>query len=113
MKSLHELDERVVAAKTWVLVLWEDIISNVLGGLLLSRLGEMILRRVQYRILGSLAGGLIRLGEIGPCWDIVVHHHGKGGEFSRWDPRKMTLPSFFLKLGTVVSFPREDDIVYL
>ncbi|PPR88564.1 hypothetical protein GOBAR_AA32121 [Gossypium barbadense] len=22
---------------------------------------------------------------------------GKGGEFSRWNPRKMTLPSFFLK----------------
>ncbi|PPR87374.1 hypothetical protein GOBAR_AA33312 [Gossypium barbadense] len=32
--------------RRWVLVLWRDIISNVLGDLLFGRLGEMILRRV-------------------------------------------------------------------
>ncbi|PPS15908.1 hypothetical protein GOBAR_AA04688 [Gossypium barbadense] len=50
----------------WVLVLWGDIIRNVLVGLLLGRLREMILGRVPQRLSIILMLSMLEM----PCGDI-------------------------------------------
>ncbi|PPS02173.1 hypothetical protein GOBAR_AA18491 [Gossypium barbadense] len=55
MKPPHELEREWWWLSRWALMLWGDIIRNVLVGLLLGRLGKMILGRV---------------GSSAPCGDI-------------------------------------------